>query len=199
MRNHSEIKVRRGANLPHWTRDGATYAVTFRLADSLPEAAIEELKRHAREIERKREIGASPLTLAEITRLSKAGSEAFQKLLDQGHGECWLQRDDVAGIVADALQHFDGQRYRLHAWCVMPNHVHAVVEPLGDHSLAETLHSWKSFTANQANKALGHTGGFWQRESYDHLIRDEADYNYQVGYVRENPRAAGLVDWRWVG
>jgi REP element-mobilizing transposase RayT len=75
--------------------------------------------------------------------------------------------------VADALRHFDGERYRLVAWCVMPNHVHAVVQPAAGHVLEEIVHSWKSFTAHQANKLLGRTGPFWMAEAYDHLVRDE--------------------------
>jgi hypothetical protein len=89
-------------------------------------------------------------------------------------------------------------RYRLHAWCIMPNHVHVVVEPFAGHELPEILHSWKSFTAKTANRLLGRTGGFWQDEYYDHLIRDTEEYFHAIGYVLENPARAGLRDWPWV-
>jgi hypothetical protein len=65
--------------------------------------------------------------------------------------------------------------------------------------LSDILHSWKSFTAKEANKVLGRCSDFWQPESYDHLIRDEADFNHQVRYVLENPAKAGLKNWKWVG
>ena len=54
----------------------------------------------------------------------------------------------------DTLRHFDNQRYRLFAWCVMPNHVHVVARIFPGHTLAETIHSWKSFTAKKANDLL---------------------------------------------
>ena len=199
MAKIGQVEKRRGANLPHWKKDGATYAVTFRLADSLPKEALDLLQQQIEAIERKFQIGNQPLSLEELVMQSKARSDVYMKLLDAGYGECLLRHDRCAEIVAQALKYFDGDRYRLHAWCVMPNHVHAVVQPLGTHQLSQILHSWKSFTANAVNKELGRSGPFWLRESYDHLIRDEADFHHHVRYVRENPLAAGFLDWKWVG
>ncbi len=193
------IQRRQGANLPHWTAEGATYFVTFRLADSLPESAITKLKSEQALLERQFGRTDKPLTADDLVRRSKLKSEAFLKLLDECHGQCLLRDDSVAEIVAGALQHFDRQRYLLFAWCVMPNHVHAVVQPVPGFSLSSILHSWKSFTANVANKTLGRSGTFWQTEYYDHLVRDEAEFEHYVRYTRENPVAAGLVDWKWVG
>jgi REP element-mobilizing transposase RayT len=126
-------------------------------------------------------------------------ADSVDKYLDQGSGSCVLINPGAAGIVADALRFFDGERYGLHAWCVMPNHVHAVFEPLAGHTLEKILHSWKSFTANEINKALKRSGTLWQTESYDHLVRDEKEFERVVGYVANNPAKAGLVDWEWVG
>ena len=122
----------------------------------------------------------------------------MEAYLDAGHGACWLHQPAIARLVADALGHFDGQRYRLHAWCVMPNHVHLIVEPLSGHELPGLLHSWKSFTAKAANRLLGRTGEFWQEEYYDHLIRDAEDYAHALRYLLENPAQAGLNNWPWV-
>jgi REP element-mobilizing transposase RayT len=105
----------------------------------------------------------------------------------------------VARLVAGALTHFDGERYGLLAWCVMPNHVHAVFRPLEGFALSAILHSWKSFTASAANRVLGRKGEFWQAESYDHLVRDGDDLANQVRYVAQNPCKAGLAEWPWVG
>ena len=80
----------------------------------------------------------------------------------------------------------------------MPNHVHVVFRPIGNHQLAAILHSWKSYTANAANRILKRTGSFWQREYYDHLIRNEEDFLRIVRYVMNNPVKAGLRDWPWV-
>ena len=101
-------------------------------------------------------------------------------------------------MVASALRHFQGMHYHLFAWCVMPNHVHAVLHPLEGYELARILHSWKSFTAHQANRLLGIKGSFWEREYYDHLIRDEGEFRRIIEYVISNPLKAHLMNWPWV-
>ncbi len=105
----------------------------------------------------------------------------------------------IAAIVADALRHFQGERYRLLAWCVMPNHVHVVFSPLGQNALASIVHSWKSFSAQAANRLLRRSGPFWQREYFDHLVRDEVSLARILRYVGQNPSTADLRDWPWVG
>ena len=123
----------------------------------------------------------------------------MDKYLDEGHGTRPLADARVAGLIQNALLHFDGERYQLHAWVVMPNHVHVLLSPIEGHSLTEITHSWKSFTANQANKLLGRTGEFWQRESFDRFIRNEEHFAAEVDYIERNPVAAGLCrtpeDW----
>ena len=126
-------------------------------------------------------------------------SERIEEFLDSGVGSCWLRDARVAAMMAQALSHFDGVRYRLHAWCVMPNHVHVVIEPLAGHALADILYAWKSYSAKAANRLLGRSGEFWQPEYYDHLIRDEQEYGHAIRYVLDNPKKAGLGDWQWVG
>lgn len=102
-------------------------------------------------------------------------------------------------MVANAIEHLNGKDYRLLAWVVMPNHVHLVFKLLPGRSLSRTLHSLKSFTAKKVNTLLGRNGALWQREYYDRLIRDEAELERAIEYVRENPLKAGLTDWKWVG
>ena len=87
-------------------------------------------------------------------------------------GSCVLHDPKVAEIVQKALLNFEGDRYRLAAWCIMPNHVHVVLTPLGEHGLSDILHSWKSFTSNKINKAIGHKGPLWElMQSLDHNLR----------------------------
>jgi hypothetical protein len=74
-----------------------------------------------------------------------------------------------------------------------------VVKPLGTHTLTAVVGAWKGYTAKEMNKALGLAGQRWQSEPFDHLIRDEADYQKFTAYVLTNPEKAGLVDWHWVG
>ena len=104
----------------------------------------------------------------------------------------------IARIVADTIHHFHGQRYRLFAWCVMPNHVHALFSPLQEHTLEAILHSWKSYSAQQANALLACTGHFWQREYFDHLVRGESSLRKITQYIQDNPKRAGLLNWPWV-
>jgi REP element-mobilizing transposase RayT len=193
------LNIRKGARLPHWTMDDASYAVTFRLGDSLPKEVLDAWLFERENIVKTAEQLGRPLSADEEKRLDYLHSEKVGKYLDAGHGACWMKQDRIARIVADALKHFDGERYDLLAWCVMLNHVHVVVKPYAGHELPDILHSWKSFTAHEANKAVKRKGQFWEEEYYDHLIRDEADYVRCVEYVLANPEKAGLEDWKWIG
>jgi 1-hydroxy-2-methyl-2-(E)-butenyl 4-diphosphate synthase len=193
--------------LPHWKQDGATYAVTFRLADSLPAEFITNYQNHRdqlhQELDSLTHSGDSRSSLEKITDLRKQLTDLqadwIDPELDRGHGACIFKDASLAALVADAMAHFDGKRYELLAWCVMPNHVHAVLRPAEGELLEKILHSWKSFTAHEINRRLGTSGAVWQKESYDHLVRDGEDLRNQVGYVMRNPVKAGMGDWRWVG
>ena len=92
------------------------------------------------------------------------------------------------------MLHFQGDRYALSAWCVMPNHAHAVLTPYSSYGLSEILHSWKSYSAHQINKILGRNGKLWEEESFDHLVRNERAFEQFVAYTENNPVAAGLCD-----
>lgn len=144
---------------------------------------------------RKRE---GQLSFAVRERLSELFATRVEAFLDAGQGRCELRQPELAQGVIRALRHFDGRRHRLAAWCVMPNHVHVVVTPIGGHGLPPILKSWKGFSGKEANRLLGRAGDFWQPEYYDHLIRDEADFVHAIRYVLGNPAKAGLVDWPWV-
>jgi REP element-mobilizing transposase RayT len=190
--------MRQGAKLPHWRQENATYAVTFRLADSLPASVLEGWRRERREIVERAILMERSLTKYEEERLAELYSDKVQQWLDRGHGSCALRDPRVAGLVAGAITHFEGQRYDLHAWCVMPNHVHVVVQPRPDQPLSRILMSWKGFTGKEARKLLGGNAAFWESESYDHIVRDATDLARQIKYVLGNPVKAGLDDWPWV-
>lgn len=119
-----------------------------------------------------------------------------------GHfGERLLANDSAASAVQDALLHFDGERYKLIAWCVMPNHVHVVLEQSERHPLSAVKHSWKSFTANQINRIHNRRGAVWMREYFDRFMRDDHHLATTIAYVERNPVAAGYVPraevWPW--
>ena len=188
--------------LPHLKRQGATYFVTFRLADSLPAAEVLRLKHERDSLLTEALDHRRPLSWREEQLVVAWYSDRVEKLLDAGPGACWLNRHDIAELVAGAVKFFEGQRYDLPAWVVMPNHVHAVVQPRSGQRLSEILHSWKSYTATQANRLLGRSRErFWQKESFDHWIRDEAECHHWTTYVENNPVKAGLCagpeDWHW--
>lgn len=119
-------------------------------------------------------------------------SREFLEQLDKGYGACVLRRNELAQIVANSLQYFDGQRYRLGDFVVMPNHVHLLVGLLGATDVEEQCYSWKKFTATQINRELNQTGEFWQAESFDHLVRSPEQFKLFQRYIAENGAAAGL-------
>jgi REP element-mobilizing transposase RayT len=185
--------------LPHWESDQAIYFVTFRLADSLPKSVLRLFELQRKDIVATAVANGRELSNYEHKRLEKLFSEEIESKLDAGSGRCYLGRPAVADAVAEALQHFNLSRYRLYAWCVMPNHVHVLFRLLDGHVLADAVHSWKSYSAKKVNRLLGRSGEFWQREYYDHLVRSEEEFYRIVGYILKNPEKAGLLNWRWMG
>ena len=176
-------------NLPHWQQEGRTYFVTFRLADSLPQQKLQQW-------EAEREVWLRqhphPHTDEQQRGFHERFSDRVQQWLDAGYGECWLRRPDVSAVVEEALKHLAGERYELGAYVIMPNHVHVLVTPLGDHALSDTLHSWKSYTANRINSILGRSGAVWQQEYFDHIVRNELSLEQFAAYIRQNPAQAGV-------
>ena len=188
--------------LPHLKREGAAYFVTFRLAGTLPQSVLIQFKAERAAIIATAEAARRPLTWHEQEELFRWYSARVDKYLDSGRGDCWLKRPDIAELVAQALQFHAGQRFDLHAWAIMPNHVHAVLRPQGGWTLSDILKSWKGYSAREANLQLHRVGRhFWQTESFDHLIRDDEDHYRCCRYVTMNPVNAGLCrrpeDWRW--
>src|SRR5262249_6293207 len=195
--------IRSRGYLPHIEEAKSTYFITYRLAGSMPAHLLELWKSERMDLEQRLKIRkATDFEIQELTRLY---SDRIEKYLDSGAGECWLKNPAVAHIVSDNLEHFDGTRYQLHAWCIMPNHVHSVMTPISiqDSALIPILHSWKSYTALKANKILSRSGKFWQEEYYDHKIRSEEEFWFYIRYTLENPVSAGLCphrdNWAWSG
>jgi REP element-mobilizing transposase RayT len=188
--------------LPHLKREGVAYFVTFRLADSLPASEILRLKHERETLQADALAHKRPLTWHEEQQLLAWYSEKVDRLLDLGHAACWLKQPDIGEMVAGALKFFVGQRYDLRAWVIIPNHVHAIVWPHPGYNISQILHSWKSFTATQANRILRRKHApFWQTESYDHWIRNDDERARLVAYIENNPVKARLCarpeDWRW--
>jgi len=203
-------------NLPHWIPEGAMYFITFRLANSLPVAVLQELQ-----AQREREQSAIRTRFSgrqreqELYHLDKKYFGHFDAWLDRCLVESprWLAEEKIAQIVAREIHALDGQRYRLIACCLMPNHVHLVIDtagytltlshdgPTATYPVTDTLKRLKGCTARLCNLALGRSGQFWHPESYDHVIRDQTEYERILWYVLNNPVKAGLAehweDWKY--
>ncbi len=92
------------------------------------------------------------------------------------------------------------EHYVLHAFVVMPNHVHLLATPAL--ALPKLTKSLKGITSKRANTMLAMTGTcFWQEESYDHRVRNEREFEKIRSYIEENPVRAGLAreanEYRW--
>jgi REP element-mobilizing transposase RayT len=193
-----EVTIRNRGRLPHWEKERATYFITFRLADSLPKSVLDRIESERRAIATTANQLHRALSADERRKIQTLSTPIIEQFLDNGLGACQLTNPAIAEELANTLRHFDQKRYRLFAWCIMPNHVHVVVRLLPGHNLATVVHSWKSFSAKQANRMLGSKRAFWQREYYDHLIRGEEEFERAVRYVAENPSKANLKNWKWV-
>jgi REP element-mobilizing transposase RayT len=178
-------------NLPHWTRSaaGTTYWVTFRLADSIPQEKLRLLQ-----AERERWLSAYPEPWDELTRADHQSrfSDQIEAWLDAGYGSRALADVRVRESVIGCLTRFEGTRLHLPAAVIMPTHVHALIEPMSGNSLPALLKGIKGASAREANRLLGETGTFWLDESYDHIVRDAAEFNAFVRYIEANPAKAGL-------
>ncbi len=182
-------------NLPHWQQGGVWIFVTWRLGDSLPKVRLDQWKE-----ERAIWLSLHPEPWDRKTEAEYHDrfSQQIDEWLDQGSGSCVLREPANANIVAEALRYFDGERYEIASFVVMPNHVHVLFRLLGDHALAEILKSWKGFTTREINRRSGKTGSLWQDEYWDRLIRNERHFFKVKEYIRENPVKAGLREGEFV-
>ena len=176
-------------NLPHWQQGEVWFFVTWRLADSVPQTKLMDWEREKR-------IWLlhhpKPWDGATVIEYRERFPQRFEEWLDQGSGSCLLREPQNAQIVANALLHFDGLRYEMASFVVMPNHVHALLRPLGENQIPAILKSWKSFTAREINRRMGRAGSLWQQEYWDRLVRSEEHFRKFAAYIAENPAKAKL-------
>jgi len=169
--------------LPHFDSVNEIQSLNFRLCDAVPMHLIEEWRR---QLGWSRNLDQSDPRAAALRRRV----ETYE---DAGYGQSFLRDSRIAALTEDALQYFDGTRYRLLAWCVMPNHVHSLIEMVEGYSLGGILHSWKSYTAKKTNRILGRSGQFWDEDYYDRTIRDDDHLRIAIEYIEQNPVKARLV------
>lgn len=161
--------------------------VTFRLAGTLPSTVLARWNQE--------------LNYLSAMHKKTALRRRLEAYLDQETKDTPLRNPQLAAMVADALLYFANTRYDLHAWVVMPTHVHVLFTPLAEHAVSTIIHSWKSFTAHQAVKRFGCSAPFWSQDYFDRFIRNERHFTAAIAYIEANPVKAGLcqrdVDWRF--
>ena len=160
--------------------------ITFRLHDSVPTELMEQWRREK-----------ATLAQQEDTERWIQLNQLIEEYADSGRGACFLKDERIARLVIDTLKKNDEIQYLLHCWCVMPNHVHVLVELLGENKVVDIVQQWRSYTAHEANKLLGRKGVFWMKDYYDRYIRNEKHYQDVRRYIDRNPTKAGLSEWQW--
>ncbi|MCF6285302.1 MAG: transposase [Candidatus Hydrogenedentes bacterium] len=176
-------------HMPHWQLDGGLYFVTWRLADSLPQALLRQWSEEKR-VWLQRHPKPWDAHVLEVYR--REFPRRMEEWLDAGHGECVLRVPACAEILAAIMQRFDGERYDIASFVIMPNHVHALFQLRGGTKLEPLLQAWKGGSARRINERLGKRGTLWQQESRDTSIRDAEHLVRSYVYTLENPKKARL-------
>ncbi len=175
--------------LPHWEVEGGRYFVTIHLAGAIPiegQRRLREMGADLRKLQRSDDAGR--------LRLQRMIFSEMERWLDHAPRVTHLQRDDVAAMVIEAIEH----RHTRETWCmleyvVMPTHLHLFCE-LGCSSLKDTIEDFKRWTGHRAARLLSVDGErFWQREWFDHWSRSGAEDEKIAAYIRDNPVKARLV------
>ncbi|MGJ8644786.1 MAG: transposase [Luteolibacter sp.] len=176
-------------NLPHWQQSGATYFVTYRLADSIPKELLDRWK-----YERETWLADNPEPWSEETEAEyhKIFSGEIDRMMDAGHGQCILRKKPFQAILEESFHYFHMSRYFIHSWVVMPNHVHVLFTLSSEVKLESVISTWKRHTARQINSALSSEGSLWQRDYFDRVIRDWKHFSNVARYIRKNPAKAKL-------
>lgn len=120
--------------------------------------------------------------------------KTWEHHLDSCHGACVLRRQEVSEIVGITLLSFDGERYDLDSFVVMPNHVHLLVQFRSGWNLKKQCESWLRYSAREINRLLGQRGAFWQSEPFDHLVRSPEQFEYLQKYIADNPSKANIAE-----
>ena len=185
-------------NLPHWHPEGACIFVTWRLYGTLPGGTVTPdcaPTSHSGNLSKRDKNGENETAGARFKRLDLQ--------LDRAKiGPKWLSDSRIARCVEDAVVRGEKAlaQYVLHAYVVMPNHVHVLMTPRLP--LSRIMRGIKGVSARDANRILKRPGRvFWQDESFDHWVRDDVEFGKIRFYIEYNPVGAGLVrrpeDWKW--
>ena len=187
-------------NLPHWMQAGTVCFITWRTADSLPADVQQRITLERRRLLLDRGIDPDGDWRSDLAKLPAVDRGHVQwglfriwdGALDQGHGACVLADPELNKLVGDSLMHFDGDRYFLTDYVVMPNHVHLLAAFRNEEIMLSQCTSWKRYTARAINRHLKQSGEFWQVEPFDHLVRSLEQFEHYRRYIASNPEHARL-------
>ena len=192
------VTVSHGAYLPMWEANGAIYHISLHLADSVPQDQLLAWKEERARIDARLKDTMNPPLATEreflIDEMRAVYNERVEKFLNAGCGSCLLADARVAEAVRETLVYANGKRFALHAYAIMPNHLHVIVGGFGAAGqVRKQIEDWKSISAHRINKLLNREGSVWRRDEYTHIIRSREEYADQLSYVWHNPDAAGLT------
>lgn len=182
---NGEVKVSNTGALPHWNQYGKIQYVTFRLADSLPQSKIAKLTELKNTF-----ISNHPKPWDKQDKYAywKLIGPVESRLLDAGYGSCILKIPEIRRIVSDTLRYNDGNKYRLIAYVIMPNHVHVLFELFGNNSIESVMKSIKGYSSRKINELTGGSGSVWMKEYFDRIVRDASHLKSYIRYIINNPR-----------
>lgn len=187
--------------LPHWSQAGTICFITWRTWDSMPRRVVELWQQERAEWLARH--GIDPAVAEIPERLAKLDLKLLHEFrsfvaqrwndhLDDCHGECVLRRPEFAQEITQSLQHFDGERYDLTDFVIMPIHVHVLATFPDEEAMLAQCESWKHFIARKINRALSRNDRFWQQDGFDHLVRSVEQLVHYRRYIAENPSRAHL-------
>ena len=205
-----EIQTVFNSRLPHIAPIGASFFVTFRLADSLPGILMKKLQEEFEGSIRHFKNSKGEINWDVVRKLKSKYFKNIDIELDASkYGSCILRKNDVAQIVKNKLHQYANQYYDLVAYCIMPNHVHILIdtsiqmqgengeyesELMDDYvQLHKIMNLIKGGASFEINRFLKRKGVLWQKDSYDTYIRNDAHFYLAIQYILQNPVKAGLV------
>jgi len=184
--------------LPHYQETQQIFSLTWRLDGELPQQillSIREIQAAMAELRAKAPGSICPDLIKKYRQCIERYDEQLGRHPATGINLC---HSDIAPILTHAFHFYDSNLYELHAYCVMPNHVHLLLKPHADDPengvlLSDIVRRIKGYTAKQIQKQ-GYSGNkIWRADYFDRYIRSDKDYAYTVAYILYNPVKASLV------
>ncbi len=180
-------------NLPHIFPEDTPIFITYNLTLNSPDK-LKQLLNNKKKIY----YTNNKLTYDQVYKFEFLLFDLYDQYLSKKVSPCWLMQPDLADIVFDSLIFGNTKFYKLHCFCIMPNHVHVLLtlkkKDNVSHFLLYIMQNHKRFTARKCNQILDRTGQFWHREYFDHYCRSDEEYNSIVWYILNNPVKAKLIE-----